>query len=105
MADKVSSFRTLNILDECTRECLAIRVKRKLNSVEVIDALSDLFILRGVPVFMRSELPMIAPLVRATIGDGPEFVAKAVRKWIGAVGANTAFIEPFIGELIPRTDP
>ncbi len=41
-------FRTLNILDEHSRECLAIRVKRKLNSTEVIDALTDLFILRGV---------------------------------------------------------
>lgn len=54
MADKVSSFRTLNILDEHSRECLAIRVKRKLNSTEVIDAPTDLFILRGVPAYIRS---------------------------------------------------
>ena len=75
------AFRTLNILDEYSRECLAIRVRRKLNSVDVIDALSDLFILRGVPAYIRSA-------------NGPEFVAEAVRKWIGVVGAKTAFIEP-----------
>ena len=79
--DDGKAFRTLNILDEFTRECLTIRVKRKLNSIDVIDALSDLFILRGVPAFIRSD-------------NGPEFVAEAVRKWINAVGARTAFIEP-----------
>ena len=79
--DDGKAFRTLNILDEHSRECLAIRVRRKLNSVDVIDALSDLFILRGVPAFIRSD-------------NGPEFVAQAVRKWIEAVGAKTAFIEP-----------
>ena len=48
-------FRTLNILDEFSRECLTIRVRRKLNSTDVIDALTDLFILRGVPAFIRSD--------------------------------------------------
>jgi putative transposase len=70
--DDGKAFRTLNILDEHSRECLAIRVKRKLNSADVIDALSDLFVLRGVPVFIRSD-------------NGPEFVAQAVRDWIAAV--------------------
>ena len=74
-------FRTLNILDEHSRECLAIKVKRKLNSTHVIDALTDLFILRGAPKYIRSD-------------NGPEFVAKAVRDWITAVGAKTAYIEP-----------
>ncbi|WP_106387463.1 IS3 family transposase [Cognatishimia activa] len=74
-------FRTLNILDEHSRECLAIKVQRKLNSADVIDALTDLFILRGAPKFIRSD-------------NGPEFVAKAVRDWISAVGAKTAYIEP-----------
>ena len=50
--DDGRAFRTLNILDEHSRECLAIRVKRKLNSTEVIDALTDLFILRGVPAYI-----------------------------------------------------
>lgn len=45
----------LNIIDEFTRECLAIRLARKLNSTDVIDALSDLFILRGVPGHVRSD--------------------------------------------------
>ena len=71
----------LNIIDEFTRECLAIRIDRKLNSIDVIDALSDLFILRGVPGHVRSD-------------NGPEFIAKGVREWIAAVGAKTAFIEP-----------
>ena len=65
-------FRMLNIIDEFTRESLAIRVDRKLNSTSVIDALSDLFILRGVPGHIRSD-------------NGPEFIARAVREWIGAV--------------------
>src|SRR3981189_1934782 len=71
----------LNIIDEFTRECLAIRVNRKLRSTDVIDVLSDLFILRGIPGHIRSD-------------NGPEFVAKAVREWIAAVGAKTAYIEP-----------
>ena len=79
--DDGKAFRTLNILDEFSRECPAIRVKRKLNSTDVIDALTDLFILRGPPAFVRSD-------------NGPEFVARDVRAWIAAVGAKTAFIEP-----------
>ena len=63
-------FRTLNILDEFSRECLAIRVKRKLNSTDVTDALTDQFILRGPPAFVRSD-------------NGPEFVAQAVRDAMG----------------------
>jgi len=74
-------FRTLNILDEFSRECLAMKVDRKLNSTNVIDALTDLFIMRGAPAFIRSD-------------NGPEFIAQAVRDWIAAVGAKTAYIEP-----------
>ena len=79
--DDGRAFRALNILDEFSRECLVIRVDRKLNSTDVIDALTDLFILRRPPAFVRSD-------------NGPEFVAEAVRAWIEAVGAKTAFIEP-----------
>ena len=71
----------LNVLDEFTRESLAIRVRRKLSSIDVIDVLTDLFILRGIPAWIRSD-------------NGPEFVAEAVRRWVAAVGAKTAFIEP-----------
>ena len=70
----------LNVLDEFTHECLAIRVARKLKAIDVIDILSDLFILRGIPGHIRSD-------------NGPEFVAEAVQKWIAAVGAKTAYIE------------
>ena len=48
-------FRTLNIIDKFTKEALVIRVKRKLNSTDVVDALTDLFILRGPPEFIRSD--------------------------------------------------
>ena len=74
-------YRMLNVIDEFTHECLAIRVSRKLKAVDVIDVLSDLFILRGVPGHVRSD-------------NGPEFVAKAVQDWINAVGAKTAYIAP-----------
>ena len=74
-------FRMLNVLDEFTRECLAIRVARKLKAADVIDVLSDLFILRGVPSHIRSD-------------NGPEFIAKSVQAWITAVGAKTAYIAP-----------
>ena len=56
-------YRTLNIIDEFTREALAIRVDRKLNSIDVVDALTDLFILRGPPAFIRSDNPS-RPLLR-----------------------------------------
>jgi len=74
-------YRMLNVVDEFTHECIKIRIARKLKAVDVIDVLSDLFILRGVPGHIRSD-------------NGPEFVAKAVQAWITAVGANTAYIAP-----------
>ena len=79
--DDGKAFRTLNLIDEFSRECLAIKVDRKLNSTNVISTLTDQFILRGFPVFIRSD-------------NGPEFVAQAVRDWIAAVGTKTAYIEP-----------
>jgi len=66
-------------VDEFTRECLVIRVARKLGSAEVIDVLADLFIARGTPCYIRSD-------------NGPEFVATAVKGWIGGVGAKTAYM-------------
>jgi len=75
------AYRILNIIDEFTKEALMIRVDQKLNSTDVMGALTDLFILRGPPEFIRSD-------------DGPEFVALKVREWIEAVGAKTAYIEP-----------
>ena len=78
---KRRKYRMLNIIDEFTRECLTFRVNRRLKAVDVIDALTDLFILRGIPAHIRSD-------------NGPEFIAKALRDWIAAVGARTAYIEP-----------
>ena len=74
-------YRMLNVLDEFTHECLAIRVARRLKATDAIDVLSDLFILRGVPGRVRSD-------------NGPEFVAKAVQAWITGVGAKTGYIAP-----------
>ena len=74
-------YRILNIIDEFTKDALMMRVERKLNSTDVVDALTDLFILRGPPAFIRSD-------------NGPEFIAQKVRDWIAAVGARTAYIEP-----------
>jgi putative transposase len=73
-------FRMLCVVDEFTREALAIRVARKLGSADVIDVPTDLFIARGVPAHIRSD-------------QGPEFVAEAVKGWITGVGAATALIE------------
>ena len=75
------AYRMLCIIDEFTREALAIRVARRLSSTDVIVALCDLFIMRGVPAHIRSD-------------NGPEFIAAALREWIAAVGARTAYIEP-----------
>jgi putative transposase len=74
-------YRTLNVIEEFMKEALVIRVKRRLNSTNVVDALTDLFILRSPPAFIGSD-------------NGAEFIAKKVRVWIGAVGAKTAFITP-----------
>jgi transposase InsO family protein len=74
-------FKILTLLDEYSRESLALRVDRKLTSKEVIDVLSDLFLYRGIPDYIRSD-------------NGPEFTAKAVRKWLKRLGVKTLFIEP-----------
>jgi putative transposase len=75
------AFRILNIIDEYTRECLAMLVARKIKNQDVIDILFNLFIFRGIPEHIRSD-------------NGPEFTAKAVRKWLNRVGVKTLFIEP-----------
>jgi transposase InsO family protein len=73
-------FRMLCVVDEFTREALAIRVGRKLDSNHVIEVLADLCLVHGVPEHIRSD-------------QGPEFIATAVKDWIAAVGAKTAYIE------------
>ena len=75
------AFRMLTVIDEYSRECLAIDVARKLTSDDVLERLSDLFVRRGVPEHIRSD-------------NGPEFTARAVREWLDRVGVTTLFIEP-----------
>jgi len=71
----------LTIEDEYTRECLAIEVERSITSREVIETLRYLFEVRGLPEHIRSD-------------NGPEFIAKALRAWLGESGVKTLYIEP-----------
>ena len=74
-------LRMLTLVDEYTRECLAIEVSRRLNSENVLEQLAWLFVTRGVPEHIRSD-------------NGSEFTATAVRSWLGKVGVKTLYIEP-----------
>ena len=71
------AFRILTVLDEYTRESLAIHVKRKLNSQDVLHVLGKLFLQHGPPKHIRSD-------------NGPEFVAKAVRDWLARMDVNNS---------------
>ena len=75
------AFKILNIIDEFTRECLAILVARKIKTQDVIDLLFHLFIFRGIPEHLRSD-------------NGPEFTAKAIRAWLNRIEVKTLYIEP-----------
>ena len=75
------TLRILMLIDEYTRECLALRVARRWNSLEVIDTLADVMLGRGIPEHIRSD-------------NGPEFIAKELRKWLAKVGTRTLYIEP-----------
>lgn len=73
--------RILAIIDEYTRECLALDVARRMTSEDVLYRLGQLFVERGVPAYIRSD-------------NGPEFTAKAVREWLERLHVQTLFIEP-----------
>jgi putative transposase len=75
------SFKMLNIIDEFTRESVQIKVKRKLNSVDVLETLAELFLTRGVPKYIRSD-------------NGSEFIAKVLREWLSKINVGTLYIEP-----------
>jgi transposase InsO family protein len=82
--DRTANGRTikwLSIVDEYTRECVALEVNRSLTSDDVLDVLRDLFVIRGVPQHIRSD-------------NGPEFIAQAIRDFLGAAGVETLYIEP-----------
>jgi transposase InsO family protein len=73
--------RLMTLIDEFTRECLAIRVARRINSLGVLETMADVMLMRGVPEHIRSD-------------NGPEMTAKIVRQWLENVGAKTLYIEP-----------
>lgn len=75
------ALKMLTILDEYTRECLAINVGRWLRSIDLVEQLSDLFLGRGVPNYIRSD-------------NGSEFTAQIVQEWLQRIGVKTLFIEP-----------
>ena len=75
------ALKLLTVLDEHTRECLAIVVARKIRAHDVLEVLADLFVRHAPLEYLRSD-------------NGPEFTAKLVRRWLGRVGAETLFIEP-----------
>jgi transposase InsO family protein len=74
-------FRILTIIDEASRECLALIVARQLRHDDVLAALADLFISRGPPANIRSD-------------NGSEFIGTAVQKWLGQIGVKTLYIAP-----------
>jgi putative transposase len=74
-------LKILTVLDEYSRECLAIRVTRKMNSLNVLTTLAGLFLRCGVPEHIRSD-------------NGPEFAAKAIRTWLSRLKVRPLFIEP-----------
>jgi putative transposase len=81
MTNDGRALRILVVIDEYTRECLALRVARRLGSLQVIETLADVMLVRGIPEHIRSD-------------NGPEFIAEELRKWLGSVGTRTLYIEP-----------
>ncbi|MEO1476561.1 MAG: IS3 family transposase [Pseudomonadota bacterium] len=75
------AFRMLTLIDEYSRECLAIEVQRRLRSDDVLHVVADAIMAHGPPQYVRSD-------------NGPEFVARALREWLQQVGVQTLFIEP-----------
>ena len=74
-------IRMLSIIDEYTRECLTIHVGGHVKAADVLYQLSELFVLRGTPDYLRSD-------------NGSEFTSEMVREWLGRLGVKTLFIEP-----------
>ena len=84
VADRLSNgkkIRMLTVIDEFTRQCLAIRVAYRLNSDDVLDVLGDLFLQHGVPDYIRSD-------------NGSEFTASTLKEWLYKLKVKTSYIEP-----------
>ena len=75
------AFRILNVIDEFTRECIGCLVQRRINSFDVLEFLSKLFLMRGTPGFIRSD-------------NGPEFIAEKLRTWLSDLKVKTLYIAP-----------
>jgi len=71
----------MTLIDEYTRECLAIRVARRINSLGVIETLADVMLIRGIPEHISSD-------------NGAEMTAKVIRSWLARLGTRTLYIEP-----------
>ena len=84
-------LKLLTVLDESTRQCMAIKVARKIRAHDVLEVLADLFARHGPPEHLRSD-------------NGPEFTAKLVRQWLARLGVQTLYIEPGspVGERLQR---
>lgn len=75
------ALKWLTIVDEYTRECLALRVGRSIKAQDAIDVLAELFAMQGVPEHLRSD-------------NGPEFIARGMREWLKLLQVGTLYIEP-----------
>lgn len=75
------SLKWFGLIDEYTRECLALEVERSMRAVDVLDVLSQVLLIRGVPGYIRSD-------------NGPEFIAAAIRRYLDSTGVGTLYIEP-----------
>ena len=74
-------LKILSIIDEYSRECLMLKVSRRLKSADVIDGLNEVFVARGIPEHIRSD-------------NGSEFIAESVRNWLGILDVKPLYIEP-----------
>jgi transposase InsO family protein len=71
----------LTVIDEYTRECVAIEIRRRIRATDVQEVLGELFLARGCPTHMRSD-------------NGPEFIAQSLRRWFAQLDVSPLFIEP-----------
>ncbi len=74
-------LKMLTVMDEYTRECVAIAVRRRMRATDVEEVLGELFLTRGCPTHMRSD-------------NGPEFIAQSLRRWFAQLDVSPLFIEP-----------
>lgn len=74
-------LRLMTLIDEFSRRCLAIRVARRINALDVIETLADVMLFEGIPAYIRSD-------------NGPEMVAKVLRQWLTGLGSKSLYIEP-----------